>query len=222
MPRMGTEVSIPGVKLPPEPDVATQRGTFAMSWFWFPEAIFGAVPGVIRTRVGFTGGSKKNPTYRSLGDHTETMEVDFDPDIISYSQLLALFWKNHSSTTKNHTQYMSAIFCHGTHQNSLAEESMKKEQENSARKIVTQIQKADTFYNAENYHQKYMLRQHSNLLKSLGLDEEELITSHVAAKLNGYVAGNGSAAQFEKEQEHFGLNSDQRDYVRRQVQERRP
>lgn len=174
------------------------------------------MPGVIRTRVGFTGGSSKNPTYHNLSDHTETIDIDFDPTQVTYEELLDIFWKDHNPTLANRAQYMSAIFYHGDDQRRLAEQTMGEVQDTTARKIATKILPAHRFYNAEDYHQKYMLRQHPSLLKSLVLSEKELITSHVAARLNGYLSKNGSKDDFEQERAQLGLNTEQSDYVKRQ------
>ncbi len=139
-----------------------------MSWFWFPEAQFGSAKGVIRTRVGYAGGSKKNPTYYSLGeklfiklnsvtsllpffwilgDHTETVDIDYDPSVTSYSELLDMFWKNHDPTAKCKRQYMSAIFYHDEEQQKLAETT--KSELSKTKKIATQILKAGDFTVAE-------------------------------------------------------------------------
>lgn len=101
------------------------KATFAMSWFWFPEAQFGCAPGVVRTRVGYAGGSKLAPTYHAMGDHTESVDMDYDPAVTTYSHLLKMFWKNHDSTSKCTRQYMSAIFYHDEDQKQAAEESLK-------------------------------------------------------------------------------------------------
>lgn len=81
-------------------NIPTEKATFAMGCFWGPDSLFGATMGVIRTRVGFTGGSKKAPAYKSLGDHTEAIEIDFDPETIKYEQLLNMFWSNHDPTAR--------------------------------------------------------------------------------------------------------------------------
>ncbi|KAK3086488.1 hypothetical protein FSP39_019101 [Pinctada imbricata] len=151
----------------------------------------------MKTRVGYTGGSSLDPTYRNMGDHTETVALDFDQEKITYEDLLKLFWKWHNPCTQHCNQYMSAIFYHGTKQKLLAEQSRDKLQKEMARPIATKILPAETFYNAENYHQKYILRQHHTVLDSLDLSDEDLITSTVAGKLNGYLGGYGTMEQFE-------------------------
>jgi len=175
------------------------------------------VPGILRSRVGFTGGSTEFPTYRNLADHTETVDFDFDPTIVSYSRLLELFWELHDPTSKTSTQYMSVIFYHNDEQRKLAEESAKAQILLHTQPITTKIVRAQTFYNAEDYHQKYLLRQHKSLLRSLGLSDAELIVSYVACRLNGYVGGYGNLAGFEKDLPTLGLTEQQEDYVREKV-----
>jgi hypothetical protein len=89
-----------------------QTATLGMGWFWGPDARFGHLSGVIRTRVGFSGGTTPSPTYRNIGNHTETLEIDFDPTIISYEEILDIFWKNHNPLRVNDykgRQYMSLL-----------------------------------------------------------------------------------------------------------------
>ncbi|PIK58701.1 putative peptide methionine sulfoxide reductase-like [Apostichopus japonicus] len=125
-----------------------------------------------------------------------------------------MFWNNHDSTSCHNRQYMSAIFFHGEEQKALAEKTRDEHQKTLKRKIQTVIKPAETFYDAEDYHQKYMLRQHRSLLQSLNFAPKELIKSHSAARLNGYVAGFGKKDNFEKEVEVLALNDEQANYVR--------
>nr|KAG5686493.1 hypothetical protein BaRGS_018745 [Batillaria attramentaria] len=107
-----------------------------------------------------------------------------------------MFWKNHDPTTQHKRQYMSAIFFHGEEQRTQAERSRDELQKMLARPIATVIAKAETFYEAEDYHQKYMLRQYPQLISALKLTDSELIKSSVAARLNGYIGGFGSVEAF--------------------------
>jgi len=191
-----------------------KKATFAMSWFWFPEAQFGCARGVLRTKVGYTGGRKVNPTYHSLGDHTETMQVDFDPTQTNYTNLLQLFWENHDATSRNKAQYMSAIFFHDEEQRELAEQTMLEHQKKVPRPITTKILPAETFYDAEDYHQKYLLRRHWKIFQSLNLSDPQLITSHVATRLNGYINGHGQMADLLNEIGAWKLNEKQEEMIR--------
>jgi len=197
-----------------EPDVVTKKATFGMSWFWFPEAQFGAAPGIIRTKVGYAGGTKLGPTYHSLGDHTETIEVDYDPSKTDYNELLKIFWKNHDPTSKCSRQYMSAIFFHDEEQQRLAIGSQEKAKADHRRPITTKIIPATEFYDAEDYHQKYLLQRHSALCRLLPTTPTELTRSHVLARINGYVGGYGEMADFEAECPKWGLGEEAIEYVR--------
>ena len=150
---------------------------------------------MISTRVGYTGGNKENPAYRSLGDHAESIEIDYDPGVVSYRKLLEIFWKSHDPGSRPWSrQYMSAIFYHNEEQKKLAIESMKREEANTHGKIYTEISPAARFYLAEDYHQKYYLRQRPELmreLKAIYPSEDDFVNSTVAARLNGYLALKG-------------------------------
>lgn len=197
-------------------DVPTKKATFAMACFWAPDALFGATPGVIRTRVGYAGGTKEGPTYRSLGDHTEAIDVDFDPSAITFAKLLDIFWLNHDPTARTTKQYTSLIFYHDDEQKKLAEETLKEQEGKHKSPIVTQILPAGTFWDAEDYHQKYRLQQHDWLMRAIGMKcDSKLKTSHLAARLNGYVIGRGGVAQFERDVARLGLSEEVADFVRK-------
>ncbi|MBI4147237.1 peptide-methionine (S)-S-oxide reductase MsrA [Candidatus Woesearchaeota archaeon] len=133
-----------------------QIATFALGCFWGPDDYFSKLKGVSKTRAGYAGGTKKNPSYYNLGDHTETIEITFDPKIISYDELLNHFWKEHNPTKQHVTQYKSAIFYQDDKQKNIAEKSKKNLEQKLGRKVATEILKAGKFYQAEEYHQKYL------------------------------------------------------------------
>jgi len=134
----------------------TEIATFALGCFWGPDDYFSKLKGVLKTRVGYMGGKKKNPSYYDLGDHTETVEITFDPKVISFEELLKHFWKEHDPTAQEVTQYKSAIFYQNKEQFTIAEKSKKAMEKKLGKEIVTDIEKAGTFYQAEEYHQKYL------------------------------------------------------------------
>jgi len=202
------------------PKVVTEKAAFGMSWFWFPEAKLAGLPGVITSKVGYTGGSSKKPTYRNMGDHTETVEVTFDPSIIPYHELLKFFWKNHNPFTKGRPQYMSAIFCHGQHQLDEALASKQDLQKHHVQPISTKIMLAEEFYDAEDYHQKYLLRQHPKLLKSLKLSDSSVIKSYAAAKINAFINNDSTRDHLEEVCKELGLKDDQITYIRRKMDRR--
>ncbi|XP_058969144.1 peptide methionine sulfoxide reductase-like [Pocillopora verrucosa] len=169
-----------------------------------------------------TGGQYSSVWLKEAsGDHTETLELEYDPNCTTYKDLLKIFWKNHNPTAVHKAQYMSAIFYHNEDQKQLAEETREEHQKIVKRKIVTKILPANTFYVAEQYHQKYMLRQHPLLLNSLGLNDEELKKSRVAARLNGYVGGYGSIKSFEAEVDGLKLSNQQIEMVKEIIERRR-
>lgn len=144
--------------------------TFAGGCFWGMEEIIRKLPGVIETKVGYTGGTTKNPTYKQVctgqTGHAEAVEVVFDPEKTSYEQLLRFFFRMHDPTTLNQqhndrgTQYRSAIFYHGDEQKKIAER-VKQEIDKSGKwkkPIVTEITAATEFYEAEDYHQDYLIK----------------------------------------------------------------
>lgn len=149
------------------------------------------------------------------------MQLEYDPNRTTYSDLLTRFWKDHDPTALHKAQYMSAIFYHDEEQKKLAEQTRNEHQKTLRRPIVTKILPAKRFYDAEDYHQKYLLRQKPSLLKSLGLNSVELINSSVAARLNGYMGGYGSLKDFEAEVDDLKITDAQADMVRKIISSRR-
>jgi peptide-methionine (S)-S-oxide reductase len=144
-----------------------KKATFGAGCFWGVEAAFRQVEGVTKTEVGFEGGHRENPSYRDVCSHrtghAEVVEVRYDPDQVSYDELLGVFWGKHNPTQRNRQgwdfgdQYRSVIFFHDDEQRQAAERS-KAELDASGRyrkPVVTAIEPAQTFYPAEDYHQQY-------------------------------------------------------------------
>jgi peptide-methionine (S)-S-oxide reductase len=148
-----------------------KKATFALGCFWHPDEFFSKLDGVEGVLVGFIGGTTKNPSYVQVcagsTGHAEAVEIEYDPEKISYEKLLGHFWQQHNPTQLNRQgpdvgeQYRSAIFYHDSEQKELAEKSKQALEESGIvnGSIVTQIQPAEDFYQAEEYHQKYFAKQ---------------------------------------------------------------
>jgi len=149
-----------------------EKATFAAGCFWGVEENFRNLAGVTDTKVGYSGGTKDNATYKDVcggnTGHAEVVEVTFDPAVLSYQDLVKFFFEIHDPTTLNRQgpdygdQYRSAIFFHSPEQEATARaviETLQKESRLAGRPIVTQIAAAQTFWDAEEYHQKYLAKQ---------------------------------------------------------------
>jgi len=143
--------------------------TFGAGCFWGVEAAFRKVEGVIGTEVGYSGGHTETPTYKEVctdsTGHAEVVRVEFDPDQVSYGELLDVFWNNHDPSQLNRqgpdigTQYRSVIFFHDDEQEKVAVASRERAQGRHPRKIVTTIEPARAFYPAEEHHQQYLAKR---------------------------------------------------------------
>jgi peptide-methionine (S)-S-oxide reductase len=143
-----------------------RKATFGAGCFWGVEAAFRQVEGVTATRVGYSGGTLENPTYEDVCSHTtghaEVVEVTYDREQVPYEDLLRVFWRKHDPTRLSRQgwdigdNYRSAIFFHDDEQREAALKSKAEEQANRSAPIVTQIEPAQTFYEAEDYHQQYL------------------------------------------------------------------
>ena len=174
----------------------TATATFGIGCFWGPDAQFGAMDGVVRTRVGYAGGTKIDPTYHSLGDHTEVFQVEFDPDTITYRDLLNQVFSSHNPQHQTRkTQYQNIVFAATEDQQTALDEFLTT-RGLTTNGIGTRVKQPSRFYPAEDYHQKYKLRSVSSFMDAFEAAEygdEELRESPIAAKLNGYAAGHDVA-----------------------------
>jgi len=142
-----------------------ETATLGAGCFWCVEAVYQDLKGVHRVASGYMGGSVKNPTYQQVctgtTGHAEVIQVMFDPEVISFEEILYVFWHTHDPTTLNRqgndagTQYRSAIFCHDERQKEIAEKSKAEASDLWPDPIVTEIVPIGTFYVAEDYHQNY-------------------------------------------------------------------
>jgi peptide-methionine (S)-S-oxide reductase len=163
---------VSGTRLEPPFPEGLERAVFGMGCFWGAERLFWQLPGVYTTAVGYAGGYTPNPTYEEVcggrTGHTEAVLVVFDPQRVTYDDLLRVFWENHDPTQGMRqgndvgTQYRSAIYCHGAAQMQAAEASRRTYQQALAKAglgtITTEIREAPPFYYAEDYHQQYLAK----------------------------------------------------------------
>ena len=145
-----------------------EKATLAAGCFWGVEAKYRKVNGVTSVCVGYTGGTLENPTYEQVcterTGHAEAVEVQYDPSVVSYEELLEVFWSMHDPTTLNRqgpdvgSQYRSAIFFHSSDQEAAAKASKATLESSGGFRspIVTEVTPASTFYRAEEYHQRYL------------------------------------------------------------------
>lgn len=145
-----------------------EKATFAAGCFWGVEAAFRRVPGVSDVEVGYTGGHVEHPTYRDVctgrTGHAEAVRIEFDPDAVSFDQLLEVLWSIHDPTTPNRqgfdigTQYRSAVFAHSREQEAAVRASIQRLEASGrfSRPVVTEVASAGPFWRAEEYHQRYL------------------------------------------------------------------
>jgi peptide-methionine (S)-S-oxide reductase len=166
-----------------------QRATFAAGCFWGIEASFREIEGVVSTSVGYTGGDTVDPTYEQVCSdrtgHAEAVDVWFNPALVSYEDLLNVFWSIHDPTSRNRqgwdfgSQYRSGIFFHDAEQEQRAIASREERQGRTSRPIVTEIVPAPAFYAAEEYHQRYF-EKHGGAACATTIHQPESAGSHAA------------------------------------------
>jgi methionine-S-sulfoxide reductase len=162
--------------------------------------------------VGYAGGTTTAPTYRRIGDHTETFQIDYDPARISFQQLLEIFWESHNPTSRSWSnQYKAVVFVHNEEQKIVAQQS--KEQQAAARKakIRTEILPFTGFTLAEDYHQKYYLRREADLMREFERiypKAADFVRSTAAARVNGYLGGSGTTESVHAQLGLLGLSAE--------------
>jgi peptide-methionine (S)-S-oxide reductase len=166
--------------------------------------------GVVRTRVGYAGGRTPHPTYHNIGDHTEAVQVDYDPQRIRYADLLTFFWENHRPTSQSwRRQYLHAVFFHDALQEKEALASKAAAEKHLGEPVHTEVLPLRSFTLAEDYHQKYLLKREPDLMRELTRiypRHDDFVNSTAAARINGYAGGYGSEAQLEQEIGSLGLS----------------
>lgn len=166
---------------------------------------------MIRTRVGYAGGKAPDPNYRRMGDHTEAFQVDFDPQRISFAELLEVFWGEHNPCAKGWSvQYQSILFYDGEAQRVVAEKSARELSKSLGRPVLTGLRPTGSFYRAEDYHQKYTLRRRHELvadLRALYPSERAFQDATAVAKVHAYVDGHLGLAALRRELAALGLRA---------------
>lgn len=165
--------------------------------------------GVVRTRVGYAGGTTSDPTYRRIGDHMETIQIDYDPEKITYRDLLNVFLDSHDASWQSPVrQYASAIFTHDVQQEEAARAIISQWESTTGRKAATFFVPYAGFTLAEDYHQKYSLRSAKELLQEFEAvypDGRDFVNSTAAARVNGYLSGYGNLESFARERDGLGM-----------------
>ncbi|OPY01522.1 MAG: Peptide methionine sulfoxide reductase MsrA 2 [Syntrophorhabdus sp. PtaB.Bin047] len=153
---------------------------------------------------------KDNPTYHSLGGHAETIEIDFDPSVTSYEELLRMFWKmNDARMQAPSTQYRSIVFYHDDVQRKIAERLKSQEEARTGATVFTEIVPFTRFFLAEGYHQKYYLRGAGDIAAeylAIYPDLRDFIGSTATSRVNGYLGRQGTKAKLEEEIDSLGLS----------------
>ena len=162
--------------------------------------------------MGYAGGLTPHPDYGNIGDHTETVQVDYDPERIRYADLLAFFWDRHRPTGRyGKRQYMHAVFFHDARQEQEALASKTAVEQRLGEPVRTEVLPLRSFTMAEDYHQKYLLKRESDLMRELSRiypRHAALVDSTAAARLNGYAGGYGSPQQLAQEIGRLGLSAE--------------
>jgi peptide methionine sulfoxide reductase MsrA len=150
------------------------------------------------------------PTYHRMGDHTETVQVDYDPQRVTYAQLLDVFWKSHNPTQGSWArQYMNAAFYHNEEQRSQALASKADLEEKTGHAVKTEVVPVRSFTMAEDYHQKYLLKSHEALRSEMARiypNPRDFVDSPAVTRLNGYAGGHGTGDQLSREIDILGLS----------------
>jgi len=177
----------------------TRTATFGLGCFWGPDAAFGALDGVVRTRVGYAGGTKPDPSYEVLGDHTEVVQVDYDPDRLCFADLLERAFDSHTPHEQSRKrQYQYVVFTESDDQQAQLR-SFLDANGYDPEGIETRLEQLSAFHVAEAYHQKFNLggsRWATDPFETAGYSETEIRESPAAAKLNAHLGGHDVSVPF--------------------------
>jgi len=160
--------------------------------------------------VGYAGGTTGSPAYHDLGDHSEAVQIDFDPSVVSYNELLDIFWESHDATRGSWSrQYRAAVFYHNEEQKRLAKETGAGVASVTKDSIKTAIEPFSGFTLAEDYHQKHSLQMYPDILeelKTLYPDMKGYLSSTAVTRINGYLGGYGTCDAVQDEADSLGLS----------------
>lgn len=202
----------------------TAEAAVGLGCFWGPDALFGAMDGVVRTCVGYAGGTKPDPTYDALGDHIETVRIEYDPATLAYADLLDVFWAAHDPTRAPFKrQYQTALFPYTDEQVKQARTSIATVTERLEAPCATILVEDAPFYRAEDYHQKHKLRRHPELFDALRAfypSDEAFADAPAAALLNGYVGGQRGPRHLDDDLPQLGLSAEDAQRLRSLVERR--
>ncbi|MEK3883619.1 peptide-methionine (S)-S-oxide reductase MsrA [Paenibacillus sp. PL2-23] len=196
-----------------------RTATFGMGCFWSPEALFGQLPGVIRTRVGYAGGQAESPTYREMGDHTETVQIVYDPGLLTLPQIASLFWDSHKPANINDykgRQYQSLFFYEDDAQRADIESVLEFRMSRGLERPDTEIALLEAFYPAEERHQKYYLKRFPRAMDMLLVwygNEAALNGATLAARLNGLAKGYANMERIKREVAGWPMNEEERSAI---------
>lgn len=185
---------------------------FGMGWFWGPDAQFGLTEGVKYTEVGYAGGHKENPTYKEIGDHTETVRIHYNPDVITFKDMIRMFFNTQTCPDLNTAQqYRSIVFYQNEEEKDIALRVKKEIEEKNNQFYDTDILPYRNFYLAEEYHQKYYFKRAKKLFEEMleiYPDLEDMAKSTAVGHMNGYIHGNGNSELLSREVDKLGLSKE--------------
>lgn len=194
-----------------------------MGCFWSPEALFGSLPGVVRTCTGYAGGTAPAPTYRRMGDHSETVQIEYDTEIVTIERLLHLFWDSHNPDNINDykgRQYKSLLIYRADNQSVSAQAVLRQRRSLGKAEPDTEIVPYTAFYPAEERHQKYYLKRYPQAVEAivpLFATDDEAMDSTLAARLNGLAKGHTNLSRIKEEIGQWKLGSEERERIAQAV-----
>ncbi|WBW99677.1 peptide-methionine (S)-S-oxide reductase [Oceanirhabdus sp. W0125-5] len=179
--------------------------------------------GVKYTEVGYAGGDMPDPEYKNMGDHTEKVQIHYDPDIVSYEELVEMFFDTQTCPHLNQSnQYRSILFYEDENEKDIILRIMEKKEKDKGEKFDTDIRPFKNFYPAEDYHQKYYFKRIRKLyhdMKEIYISEKELTMSTAVGHINGYVHGHGNNEMLKEEIHELGLTEEGKELLESFVKE---